>query len=103
MERSTPGGAPLRDRYRFTDSRVPLISLADYVAKLFTDPPLTSRQLVLVVTEEANFGQSDQPVPVFAGGGESLPDGIAHQRLTAKICTCSSSLGSAVSARRAVP
>ena len=44
----------------FAEGAIPPYSLADYVAKLFTDPPSNYRQLVFVLTDEANFGMSDQ-------------------------------------------
>ena len=85
VERTEQDGTPLPSRYRFAEGAVPPYSLADYITKLFTDPPSNYRQLAFVVTDQANFGTSDQPLPdISTAGGDTLPDEIADQKLRDK-------------------
>jgi hypothetical protein len=84
VEQTERDGTPLPAKYRFAEGSVPPLNLADYLAKLFTDPPSARRQLAFVVTDEANFGVSDRQVPDFTLGGDTLPDEIARQKLRDK-------------------
>jgi HEAT repeat protein len=83
-ERVSQDGSPLPLQYRWSEGKVPPMSLADYVAHLFTQPVGYFRAMVFVVTDREQFEGGNQALPDFATGTAVLPDEIARQTLKDK-------------------
>jgi HEAT repeat protein len=83
-ERVNEDGTPFPTKYRWSEGKVPPLSLADYVAQLFTQTVGYFRAMVFVVTDNEQFGSGKEVLPDFATGAADLPDDIAKQTLKDK-------------------
>ena len=84
LERVNEDGTPLPAKYRWSEGKVPPLSVADYIAQLFTQSVGYFRAIVFVVTDQSQFDGGNQSLPNLATGRAVLPDEIGSQELKDK-------------------
>jgi hypothetical protein len=86
MERIEEDGTPLPGVFRWTQGKVPPLSLSDYLWQLFLEKPGFFRVVAFVVTDKQNFGTSDRELPKLIDGGEVLPPEVGRLTFNGRSC-----------------